>query len=139
MRIFMRFLLTLYILLVLFVSVMVLGAAWGLIDISWPQFWISQLYNDSIVRLAVSIIVITVVLLSLLLMFYGIRKRKPKSALIKNTGLGAVFISISAIEEMTMRHIATNEAVRNVKATINIKDAKANILAKLAVAEGANI
>lgn len=139
MRIFMRFLLTLYILLVLFVSVMILGAGWGFIDISWPQFWISQLYNDSIVRLAVSIIVVTVVLLSLLLMFYGIRKRKPKSALIKSTGLGAVFISISAIEEMTMRHIATHEAVRNVKATINIKDAKANILAKLAVAEGANI
>lgn len=139
MRIFMRFLLTIYILLVLVVSVMTLGMAWGIINVAWPQFWVSQLYGDSFVRLAVSIVVVTVVLLSLLLMFYGIRKRKPKSALIKNTGLGAVFISISAIEEMTMRHIASHEAVRNVKAAINIRDSKANITARLAIAEGANI
>ncbi len=139
MRIFMRFLLTIYILLVLFVSVVTLGMAWGLINIEWPQFWVAQLYGDSVVRLAVSIIVVTVVLLSFLLMFYGMRKRKPKSALIKTTGLGAVFISISAIEEMAMRHIAAHEAVRNVKASIRIKDAKANIVARIAIAEGANI
>lgn len=139
MRIFMRFLLTIYILIVLFVSVVVLGATWGMIDIGWPQFWVAQLYGDSLARLAVSIIVVTVILLSFFLMFYGIRRRKPKSALIKTTGLGSVFISISAIEEMAMRHIATHEAVRNVKAAIRIKDSKANIIAKLAVAEGANI
>ena len=139
MRIFMRFLLTIYILLVLFVSVVTLGMAWGLINIEWPQFWVAQLYGDSVVRLAVSIIVVTVVLLSFLLMFYGMRKRKPKSALIKTTGRGAVFISISAIEEMAMRHIAAHEAVRNVKASIRIKDAKANIVARIAIAEGANI
>ena len=135
----MRFLLTIYILAVLFISVMALGLVWGFIDQTHPQYWLSLLYTDSLTRVVVSIIVIVLVLLSLMLMFYGIRKRKPKAALIKNSGLGAVFISINAIEEMAMRHMATNEAVRNVKTSITIKDSKANISAKLALAEGSNI
>lgn len=139
MRIFMRFLLTIYILVILFVSVIVLGCSWGLIQIDYPNMWLNLLYKDNFTILMVSIIVITIILLSLLLMFYGLRKRKPKSALIKNTGLGGVFISVSAIEEMAMRHIATHEAIRNVKASIKIRDSKANISAKIAIAEGANI
>jgi uncharacterized alkaline shock family protein YloU len=139
MRILMRFLLTIYILVVLFVSVVVLGCAWEIINDYQPQSWLSLLYSDNLTKIIVSIIVIAVILLSLLLMFYGIRRKKPKSALIKNTGLGGVFISVSAIEEMAMRHIASHEAVRNVKASIKIRDSKANISAKIAIAEGSNI
>jgi uncharacterized alkaline shock family protein YloU len=135
----MRFLLTIYILAVLFISAMALGLVWGFIDQIHPQYWLSLLYADSLARLVVSIIVVVIILLSLMLMFYGIRKRKPKSALIKNSGLGAVFISINAIEEMAMRHMATNEAVRNVKASISIKDSKANISARLSLSEGTNM
>jgi uncharacterized alkaline shock family protein YloU len=135
----MRFLLTIYILVVLFISVMALGLAWGFIGIENPQYWLTLLYSDSLTRVVVSVIVVVIVLMSLMLMFYGIRKRKPKSAMIRNTGLGAVFISINAIEEMTMRHMTAHEAVRNVKASISIKDSKANISARLALAEGSNI
>lgn len=139
MRIFMRFLLTVYILIILFASVVVLGCAWGIINVADPQTWLALLYADNFTKLMTSIIVIAIILLSLLLMFYGIRRKKPKSALIKSTGLGGVFISINAIEEMAMRHIASHEAVRNVKTSIKIRDSKANITAKIAIAEGTNI
>ncbi len=139
MRIFMRFLLTIYILVVFFVSVVVLVCTWGIIDKNQPLSWLDSLYGNSFAQLIASIIVIAVIILSLLLMFYGIRRKKPQSALIKNTGLGGIYISINAVEEMAMRHIASNEAVRNVKAHIKIRDSKANISARIAIAEGTNI
>ncbi len=139
MRIIMRFLLTIYILVVLFVSVVVLGCTWRIIDSKTSQGWFDSLYGDNFTQVMASIIVIAIIILSLLLMFYGIRRKKPQSALIKNTGLGGVYISISAIEEMAMRHIASNEAVRNVKAAIKIRDSKVNISARIAIAEGTNI
>lgn len=139
MRILMRFLLTVYILVILFVSAVILACAWGIINVANPEYWIVLLYGDNFTRLMVSIVVIAIIILSFLLMFYGIRRNKPKSALIKNTGLGGVFISVNAIEEMAMRHIASHEAIRNVKTTIKIRDSKANISAKIAIAEGTNI
>lgn len=139
MRIFMRFLLTIYLLAVIFVAAVVLACNWGIIQAAVPQSWLSLLNSDNLTRFVVSAVCIIIVVLSFMLMFYGIRKRKPKSALIKSTGTGTISISVSAIEEMAMRHISLNGAVKNVRASIKIRDAKADISAKLAIAEGANI
>lgn len=139
MRIFMRILLTLYILFVLFIAGMTLVCTWGLIPAAYPQYWLELLYSNGLVRLVVSAVCIVVIVLSIALMFSGVRRRKPKTALIKDTGNGAVSISLSAIEEMATRHIAAHEAVRNVRTTVSIKDSKANISAKLALTDGSNI
>lgn len=139
MRIFMRILLTVYILGVLFVAGVMLLCAWGIIDVVHPGYWVSSLYNNSAVRIIASVISIAVVMLSIALMFSGIRKRKPKSALIKVTGTGAISISLSAMEEMATRYIEENTAIRSVKSYVAIKDSKVDISAKLAVTEGSNI
>ncbi len=139
MRIFMRILLTLYILGVLFVAGVMLICAWGIIDIVHPTYWLSSLYDNSTVRIVASVIGIAIIALSIALMFSGIRKRKPKSALIKVTETGAISISLSAMEEMATRHIEANPAIRSVKSYVSVKDSKVNISAKLAVNEGSNI
>jgi uncharacterized alkaline shock family protein YloU len=139
MRIFMRFLLTIYLIAVLFVTCVVVACCWGIISIELPQYWLSLLYNDYFTRVIASAAGIVIVIVSFSLMFYGIRKRKPKSTLVKNTGMGSILITISALEDMAVRHIASNEAIKNVKASVKIKDSKANIHARIAIAEGANI
>lgn len=139
MRIFMRFLLTIYLLAVIFVSGIVLACDWGIIQSAFPQNWLSLLYSDGTTRFVAAVVCILIIILSFMLMFYGVRKRKPKTALIKSTSAGTIFISVNAIEEMAVRHIASNGAIKNVKASIKIRDSKVNILAKLAIAEGANI
>jgi uncharacterized alkaline shock family protein YloU len=132
----MRALLTLYILLVLFVVGVTLGCAWGLIDAAYPQYWLSLLYGDLTVIWIVSIICIGLVILSLALMFSGIRKRKPKSARISLSEGGAIFVTLSALEEMATRHIAENSAVRSVNVRVSVRDGKANFSAKMMVVEG---
>ena len=139
MRIFMRILLTLYILFVLFISGAVLACAWGIIDAVHPAYWLDMLYGDALARFIVSVIFIAVIILSISLMFSGIKKRKPRSTLINQTGNGTISISLSALEEMATRHIVVNESVRSVKASVSVKDSKVNINAKLAVAEGTHI
>ena len=139
MRIFMRILLTLYILVVLFVAGVMLACTWGFIHISYPSDWLSALYENGMVRFVASLIGIVLIVLSIALMFSGIKKRKPKSAMINQTGNGMISISINALEEMATRHIVANENVRSVKVSIDIKDSKVNISAKLAVAEGTQI
>jgi len=139
MRIFMRFLLTVYLLAVIFAACVVLACAWDVIQAGFPQTWLSLLYTDYLTRVIVSASCIAVIAVSLSLMFYGLRRRSPKAALIKDTGLGAISISINAVEEMAARHIAANRDVKNARVSVRIKDSKADFSAKLAIAEGANI
>ena len=139
MRIFMRFLLTVYLLAVIFAACVVLACAWDVIQAGFPQTWLSLLYTDYPTRVIVSVSCVAVIVISFSLMFYGLRRRRPKATLIRNTGLGAIFISISAVEEMAARHIAANKNVKNAKVSVRIKDSKAEFSAKLAVTEGANI
>ena len=139
MRILMRFLLTIYLLFMLFISGVMLACTWGLINVSYPQYWLSMLYGNATVQIVVSIIGVVLILLGIMLIFSGIRKRGPKSAVIKTTQSGTISVSLSALEEMATRHVAAHEAVRNARVTSSVKDAKLNISAKLSIADGSNI
>jgi uncharacterized alkaline shock family protein YloU len=136
----MRIVLTLYILFVILIAGVTLACAWQFIAKDYPAGWLDMLYQaDGTVRLIVSLIGVAVIIISLVLMFSGIRKRKPKTAFVADTGNGEVSITISALEEMAIRHMLVNENVRTVKASITVKDGKATIKGRLAVAEGTNI
>lgn len=135
----MRILLTLYLLFFIAIAGVVLCCAWGLISIDYPSWWLSQVYTNLSVKLIVSVVAVVVVIVSFMLMFSGIRRRKPKAALVRVTEGGAISISISALEEMVTRFIAANESVRTVRATARVRDSKLNVQAKLAVGEGTNI
>jgi|AGTN01.2.fsa_nt_gi Protein of unknown function (DUF322). len=139
MRIFMRIVLTLYILFVIIVAGITLACTWMFIAKDFPANWLDMLYTDANIRLLVSVIGVAVILISVALMFSGIRKRRPKTAFIADTGSGSVLITINALEEMAIRHMLSSEAVRTVKAKVKVRDAKANITGRLAVAEGTNI
>jgi len=128
--------LTLYLLVVLFVVGTTLGCAWGLIDVAFPQYWLSLLYGDITVIWIVSVVCIALVVLSFALMFSGIRKRKPKSARISSSEGGAIFVTLSALEEMATRHIVENTAIKSVNVRVSIKEAKAILSAKMTVVEG---
>jgi hypothetical protein len=139
MRIFMRIVLTLYILCVLFIAGVTLVCAWQFIPQTQPAAWLDMLYKDAAVRFWVSVAGVLIIVVSLALMFSGIRKRKPKTAFIADTGSGAVSITISALEEMAMRHMLAVDTVRTVKAFVVVRDGKVNITGRLAVADGTNI
>ncbi len=136
MRFVTRLLLTLYILMVLFVVVITLGCAWKLIDAAFPQYWLNLLYNDITVIWIVSAICIVVAIVSLVLMFSGIRKRKPKTAKIATSEGGTIYVTLNALEEMATRHIASNSAVKSVNVRVAVRDGKACFVSRMTVVEG---
>lgn len=139
MRFFTRVLLTIYILTVLFVVCVTLGCAWGMIDSTYPAYWLSLLYEDATVIWIVSAVCVLLAIVSFALMFSGIRKRKPKTARISMSEGGAIFVTLSALEEMAMRHIADHSAVKSVNVRVSIKEGKACFISRMTVVEGTRI
>ena len=139
MRIFIRILLTLFLLCMLCIAIITLACTWNIIDIEIAESWVHATYTNTWARVAISSICIVLIAGSLTLMFARSRKREAKSALITETGTGAISISLSAIEEMAVKHILANDAIRSAKVAVAFKEAKVNLSVKLAVAEGTNI
>lgn len=139
MRIFIRVLLTLYILCVLCVAVLAVVCAWNVIGAEYPLLWLNTLYTNTWTKILVTVIAFAFIVVSLVLMFARANKKEPKSALITQTGIGAVSISLSAIEDMATKHMLANDAVRNARVNVSAKEAKINLSCKLAVSEGTNI
>lgn len=139
MRLFLRFLLAIYVLAVLFIIGVALLCVWGIIDKIHPQFWIEMLYENNTVFWSVTIGGIAAMLLSITLLLSGLKKRKAKTARVRITESGAISISISALEEMATRYLAGDAAIRSVKAFVTVRDGKLKITAVLSVSEGTNI
>lgn len=135
----MRILLTLYLLFFLAIAVITICCAWGLISIDYPAWWLDQVYSNLGIRWIVSVVAVVVVIISFMLMFSGIHRRKPKAAMVRVTEGGAISITVSALEEMSNRFIAGNDSVRSVKTTVSVRDGKLYVQAKMSVAEGTNI
>jgi uncharacterized alkaline shock family protein YloU len=131
-------LLTIYILFVLFITGVTLACAWGFIVIDHPSYWLKLLYGDALVIWIVSAIGVVLAIISIMLMFSGIR-RKPKAAKVRMTEGGSISITVNALEDMVMRFIATNEQVKSVRAIVSVRDSKINARARLSVMEGTNI
>jgi uncharacterized alkaline shock family protein YloU len=132
-------LLTIYILFVLFITGVTLACAWGFIVIDHPSYWLKLLYGDTLVIWIVSAIGVVLAIISIMLMFSGIRRRKPKAAKVRMTEGGSISITVNALEDMVMRFIAANEQVKSVRATVSVRDSKINARARLSVVEGTNI
>ena len=139
MRIFIRVLLTLYILCVLCIAALLVLCAWNVIGASYVTLWVDTLYSSAWTKIAVTIIAFVFIVISFMLMFARSSKKQPASALITETGTGSISISLSAIEEMANKHLLTENSVRNAKVAVSVKDTKINLSCKLAVSEGTNI
>ena len=139
MRIFIRVLLTLYIIFVLCIAAVVTLSAWEVIGASSAQGWIDTLYSSGWAKIIVTVISIIIIIVSFMLMFARTKKKEAKTALITVTETGSISISLVAIEEMATKHIQKEIAVKSAKVNVTVKDSKIELLCKLTVAEGTNI
>ncbi len=139
MRIFIRVLLTLYIIFMLCIAVVTMLSAWNVIGVDYTQGWLDTLYSSGWAKIIVTIIAIIVIIVSFMLMFARTRKKEPKSALITSTETGSISISLSAVEDMATKHMLKNDAVKGAKVSVSVKDAKIDLTCKLTVTEGTNI
>ena len=123
MKIFDRILCVVTALLLFCVCLCVGAAAWG-----WPLSvadWTSvvEMVSDGTIALVAGISALLAALLCLRVIFAPKKQRapaQPASALIQTTDIGCTYIAISALEAMALRHVRTNNRVRDCSATIRV-------------------
>ena len=139
MRIFIRVLLTLYIIFMICIAVVTMLGAWNVIAQATAQGWLDTMYTSVWAKIIITIIAVIVIIVSFMLMFARTRKKEPKTALITSTETGSIAIALSAIEEMATKHMLKNDAVKSARVNVGVKDSKIDLTGKLTIAEGTNI
>lgn len=138
-RIFLRILLTLYILIFIFISCIVLACTWGLINHIHPLYWVDLLYENFVVKIVASIICIVIILMSLKFMFTGARERRIKTKILRESEAGTIRLSVLALQDMVNRFVTEISDIRNFKTNIITTERGINIELSLAVLPGTNI
>jgi hypothetical protein len=138
-RIFLRILLTLYILSFLFIAGIVVCCAWNLIDKANPIYWVDLLYGDTVVKIVASIIAAVIIVMSLKFIFTGSREKKIKTKTLKESESGSIRVSVMALQDMVNRYVMESKEVRNHKASIITNEKGIDIDLRLAVVPGTNI
>jgi len=138
-RIFLRILLTLYILSFIFIAGIVIFCAWNLIDKAHPIYWIENLYGDTVVKIVASAIAAVIIVLSLKFIFTGSRDKKVKTKTLKESESGSIRVSVLALQDMVNRYVMESSDVRNHRSRIITNEKGIDIDLKLAVIPGANI
>ena len=113
MRIFDRILLTLLTLFNILLSLALLGIALDVLGIEllsdatygWPQ----------IILIAVAVVLF---LTSIRLLVAGYSKKKPVSALLMNTELGIIRVSVSTLDTLTQKAVRSFQEIKDVKSVV---------------------
>lgn len=117
-----RFLLTIYTLVVIFGSLFILlislGAAIGFIPIAAIESYISAISFSWDLMLISAIVALIFLIVSIKLLLSGFKKAKPNSALLKNTDLGMIWVSVSTLDTMVQKAVRGFSEVKDVKSIV---------------------
>lgn len=120
--IFDRFLLSIYTLAIILVSLFLLlislGAAIGLISINAVGGYIASIiFNRQSIVILIAVALLFLIV-SIKLLFSGVRKAKPHSALLKSTDLGIIRVSISTLDSLAQKAVRSFNEVKDAKSFI---------------------
>jgi uncharacterized alkaline shock family protein YloU len=142
MKVSTRIIFTIYLLAVIGLCVFMLAVITGLISpdglmqvvstIALGNFWFQVLYI---------VIFGAVLVVGVCLLFFGIRKEEPKTAVLATVESGKISIAISALEELAAKFIKQNESIRGVGIKIHSQvdtievDVKISVLPEISIPE----
>jgi len=117
MRVFDRILLTLYILFIIFLSFILIGVALNIIDYS---VLLSKLASGihGWDAFTIGFIAVILFLASIRLLIASYSRKKTISALLMNTELGVIRVSINTLDTLTQKAVRSFQEVREVKSLV---------------------
>ncbi len=114
MRVFDRILLTIYTLIVILFSLMLLGIALNIFDYTLIGNLLSN--NSGLILGGIAVILF---LASIRLLFAGYsRRKKAISTLLTNTELGVIRISINTLDTLTQKAVRSFQEVKDIKSVV---------------------
>jgi uncharacterized alkaline shock family protein YloU len=136
MNLFDRFILTIYSLALTILSVIVLAASLHIVSFETALSTLQAIYELDTVRYAYAVAALIFFLISLKFLFQGFRMKKNRAAheaIVNQTELGGVSISLTTIEAIALKASRKIRGVKDVKAIIKANEAGTSVLLKLSV------
>jgi uncharacterized alkaline shock family protein YloU len=136
MNLFDRFILTIYSLALTILSVIVLAASLHIVSFETALSTLQAIYELDTVRYAYAVAALIFFLISLKFLFQGFRLKKNRAAheaIVNQTELGGVSISLTTIEAIALKASRKIRGVKDVKAIIKANEAGTSVLLKLSV------
>lgn len=122
MNLFDRFILTVYSLTLVFVTIFVLGAAVGLIPQEFLEFKIREMYQFSQIRMIYIAAAVILLIISLKFFFDSFKRKAPSPPVVSRTEIGDVLITMDTFESLALKAARKVRGVREVKAKIRSRD-----------------
>src|SRR5690554_4246994 len=113
-----RILLTLYTIVILLVSLLILGLSFGLINIQEIRNFVLPLSYDLPFVLITLAIGGLLFIISLKLLFAGLVESKPKSSMLKITDMGSITVSLIALDNLVQKAVRSFDEVKDVSSRI---------------------
>ena len=117
-----RFLLTVYTLIIilgsLFILLISLAAGLGFISLESIQDYILSINWNWQIMVISGVIAVLFLIVSIKLLFSGVKKPIPQSALLKNTELGKIRVSYATLDTLTQKAVRSFNEVKDVKSLI---------------------
>ncbi len=135
-----RALFTVFLVAVIALCVFVLGTLFGLVPVTYIDgiartvsvggFWYKFLY---------AAILIVVVVVGFMLMFFGVRKKAPKTAKIAVFESGSIVITVKAIEELVEKYVREVKSIKGLHSNVVSYNDYIDINVEIAVQPGSDI
>lgn len=135
MGIFDRIILTVYTFLLTFLSLGVILLSLRLVPLDAVWTGISFIYDHS----QVSLIGTVFFLVSIRLLFAGVRSRRGKKSIVHHNELGDVYISLDAIENLVEKTARNVRGVRNIKVFASHADTGLNLAVRAVISPESNV
>lgn len=120
-RIIDRILLLLLVLAVIAMGVVTLCILYGAIPHAYFTNFIDLAFTDIWMQILVSVVAVVAILICLRLLFAGMSKHKPESALLHDSDTGSVRVSLQVLEELAQRYARSIKEIKELNTDIYLK------------------
>lgn len=138
-RIIDRILLLLLVLSVIALGVTTLCILYGAIPHAYFTNFISFAFEDIWMQILISVIAIVAVLVCLRLLFAGMSKHKPQSALLHESPTGSVRVSLQVLEELAQRYVRSIKEIKELNTDIFLRGDGVKYVVRYTIAQDSSI
>lgn len=111
-----RVLFTIFLIIIIAACLFVIATLFGLVDTSYISDVAYTMTSDAMgLKILYAAIAVVLIIIALILMFFGIRKGQPKTVCVASTENGNVVITVKALEELVDRYLGHMKHLKEVR------------------------
>ncbi len=138
-RIIDRILLLLLVLAVIAMGIVSLCIIYGAIPHEYFDNFVSLAFTDTWMQILITVIAVLAILICLRLLFAGMSKHKPQSAMLHESDSGSVRVSLQVLDELAHRYARSIKEIKELNTDIFLKGEGVRYVVRYTIAQESSI